>query len=79
MAVVSYVRFPLSLRYAEERLRERRIDTSHEKILFLWNRFDPLFAVEIPRKRVEQICVHLNMQWHLKEMFVKINGETHYL
>jgi putative transposase len=38
-----------------------------------------LFAAEIRRKRVQQLRAHSNWQWHLDEVFVKINGETHYL
>jgi threonine dehydrogenase-like Zn-dependent dehydrogenase len=38
-----------------------------------------MFATEIRRKRVNQIRSYLNWQWHLDEVFVKINGETHYL
>ena len=39
----------------------------------------PLFAAEIRRKRIQQKRAHSNWQWHLDEVFVKINGETHYL
>jgi putative transposase len=38
-----------------------------------------MFAAEIRRKRVQQLRSYLNWQWHLDEVFVKINGETHYL
>ncbi len=30
-------------------------------------------------KRVQHLRAHSNWQWHLDEVFVKINGETHYL
>jgi putative transposase len=49
------------------------------KINILWNRFRPMFAAEIRRKRVQQLRSYSNWQWHLDEVFVKINGETHYL
>jgi len=39
----------------------------------------PLFAAEIRRKRVQQLRAHSNWHWHLDEVFVKINGETHFL
>ena len=78
LAVMMYVRFPLSLRQVEDILHERGIDVCHETVRYWWNRFGPLFAAEI-RKR----CVHhgsySNWRWHLDEVFVRINGETHYL
>ena len=79
LAVMMYVRFPLSLRNVEDLLHERGIDISHETVRFWWNRFGPMFAAEIRRKRVQQLSAHSNWQWHLDEVFVKINGETHYL
>ena len=44
LAVMMYVRFPLSLRNVEDLLHERGIDISHETIRFWWNRFGPIFA-----------------------------------
>jgi putative transposase len=79
LAVMMYVRFPLSLRNVEDLLHERGIDISHETVRFWWNRFGPMFAAEIRRKRVSQMRAYSNWQWHLDEVFVKINGETHYL
>jgi putative transposase len=38
-----------------------------------------MFAAEIRRKRVQQLRSHSNWQWHLDEVLVKINGETHCL
>lgn len=74
-----YVRFPLSLRNVEDLLHERGIDVSHETVRFWWNRFGPMFAAEIRRNRASRMRAHSNWQWHLDEVFVKINGETHYL
>jgi len=79
LAVMLYVRFPLSLRNVEDLLHERGIDVSHESIRFWWNRFGPMFAAEIRRKRINQMRSYSNWQWHLDEVFVKINGEMHYL
>ena len=73
------VRFPLSLRNVEDLLHERGIDISHETVRFWWNRFGPLFASEIRKNRAQNLRAHSNWQWHLDEVFVKINGETHYL
>jgi len=74
-----YVRFPLSLRNVEDLLHERGAEISHETVRFWWNRFGPLFAAEICKKRASRMRGHSNWQWHLDEVFVKINGETHYL
>ena len=74
-----YIRFPLSLRNVEDLLHERGIDISHETVRFWWNRFGPLFAAEIRKKRANRMRAYSNWQWHLDEVFVKINGETHYL
>ena len=79
LAVMMYVRFPLSLRNVEDLLHERGIDISHETIRFWWNRFGPIFAAEIRKRRVQHFRDYSNWQWHLDEVFVRINGETHYL
>jgi putative transposase len=79
LAVMMYVRFPLSLRNVEDLLHERGIDICHETVRYWWNRFGPMFAAEIRRKRVQQMRSYSNWQWHLDEVFVKINGVTHYL
>jgi putative transposase len=79
LAVMMYVCYPLSLLNVEDLLHERGIEISHETVRFWWNRFGPLFAAEIRKKRVQHLRAHSNWQWHLDEVFVKINGETHYL
>ncbi len=79
LAVMLYVRSPLSLRNVEYLLHERGIDVSHETVRFWWNRFGPMFAAEIRRNRINRMRAWSNWQWHLDEVFVKINGETHYL
>ena len=79
LAVMMYVRFPLSLRNVEDLLHERGIDVSHETIRFWWNRFGPMFAAEIRRKRIEGMRSFSKWRWHVDEVFVKINGERHYL
>jgi len=74
-----YVRFPLSLRNVEDLLHERGIDICHETVRYWWNRFGPMFAREIRKKRHHPSPNYSNWKWHLDEVFVKINGETHYL
>lgn len=63
----------------EDLLHERGIDISHESVRFWWNRFGPVFAAEIRRKRVQQMRSYSKWRWHLDEVFVKINGEQRYL
>jgi hypothetical protein len=48
-AVMLYIRFPLSLRYVEDLLHERGIEISHETVGYWWNRFGPMFAVDIQK------------------------------
>ena len=74
-----YVRFPLSLRQVEDLLHERGIDISYETVRAWWNRFGPMFAAEIRKKRVAAHRNGTQWRWHLDEVFVRINGETHYL
>ena len=50
LAVMMYVRFPLSLRNVEDLLHERGVDVSHEAVRFWWHRSGPMFASERPRK-----------------------------
>ena len=78
LAVMLYVRFPLSLRNVEDLLHERGIDVSHEAVRYWWHRFGPMFASEIRKRRIEGMKSS-RWRWHLDEMFVKINGEQHYL
>jgi len=53
-AVMMYVRYPLSLRQVEDLLFERGIDICHETVRFWWNRFGPMFAAEIRKRRVHR-------------------------
>ena len=77
--VMMYVKYPLSLRNVEDLLDERGIDISHETIRFWWNRFGPMFAAEIRKKRVARMRGYTQWRWHLDEVFVKINGKLRYL
>ena len=78
LAVMMYVRFPLSLRNVEDLLHERGIEISHETVRFWWNRFGPMFAAEIRKRRVSGMR-STRWRWHLDEVFVRINGQQHYL
>ena len=76
LAVMYYVRYPLSLRQVEDILFERGIDVCHETIRYWWNNFGTVFSKEMKKK---SSLGHSNWRWHIDEVFVKINGETHYL
>jgi len=69
LAAMMDVLYPLSLRNAKDLLRERGINIGHETVRFWWNRFGPLFAGEIRKRRVR--AVHI---WHVDEVFVTVNG-----
>ena len=60
LAVMLYIRFPLSLRNVEDLLHERGIEISHETVRYWWNWFGPIFAAELRRKRVDRMrgCKH---------------------
>ena len=79
LAVMMYVRFPLSLCNVEDILHERGIDICHETIRYWWNRFGSMFAREIRKKRIHPSANYSNWRWHMDEVFLRINGETHYL
>ena len=78
LAVMLYIRYPLSLRQVEDLLFERGIDICHETVRYWWNRFAPVFAAEIRKSRIHHGS-YSNWRWHLDEVFVRINGEIHYV
>ncbi len=78
LAVMMYIRFPLSLRQVEDLLHERGIDICHETVRYWCNRFTPMFAAAIRKRRLHHRWFS-QWRWHLDEVFVRINGETHYL
>ena len=43
---------------------------------YWWNRFGPVFAGEVRKCRVHHGS-YSHWRWHLDEVFVRINGETH--
>ncbi|MEE8303339.1 MAG: IS6 family transposase [Candidatus Tectomicrobia bacterium] len=79
LAVMMYIRFPLSLRQVEDLLHERGIDISYETVRAWWNRFGPMFAAQIRKTPSASMRGSPQWRWHLDEVFVLINGETHYL
>ena len=77
-AVMLYVRYPLSLRQVEDLLFERGIEICYETVRYGWNRFGPMFAPEIRKRRIDHRS-YSQWHWHLDEVFVWVNGEIRYL
>ena len=69
-----YHRFPLSFREVEEMMLERGVVVSHETIRQWCQKFGQAYANELRRRRPRP-----GDKWHLDEVFIKINGKTHYL
>jgi len=76
LAVMYYIRYPLSLRQVEDILHERGIDVCHETVRYWWNKFGPLFSKQIKKNSNYKVS---NWRWRVDEVFVKINGKLHYL
>ena len=57
LTVMMYLRYPLSLRQVEDLLFERGIDICHETMRFWWNRFGPMFAREIRKRRIQNSII----------------------
>lgn len=70
LAVMMYARFPLTLRNVEDLLHERGIDICHETVRYWRNRFGPVFAKSIRKRRVQN-GQYSNWAWHLDEVFVR--------
>ena len=51
LAVMLYVRFPLSLKNVEDLLHERGVDVSYESVRYWWHRFGSQFANQIKKRR----------------------------
>ena len=71
LVVMMYVKYPLSLRNVEDLLAERGIDLCHETVRFWWNRFGPMFAAEIRRKRVNR------MRAYTLQKFSAVHASVH--
>src|SRR3954451_4131462 len=73
-AVWLYFRFALSYRDVEELLAERGVLVSYETIRRWCRKFGQAYANELRRRRPRP-----GDKWHLDEVFISINGVTHYL
>jgi putative transposase len=77
LMVMLYGWFLLSLRNAKDFLHERAIEISHETVRLCWNRFGPMSAAEVRRRRVDRMRPCRQLRCRIHEMFLKINGEMH--
>jgi len=73
-AVWLYFRFALSYRDVEELLAERGVILTYETIRQWCRKFGQTYANALRRRRPRP-----GDKWHLDEVFVTINGRTHYL
>ncbi len=73
-AVWLYFRFNLSYRDVEELLAERGIIVSYETVRQWCLKFGQQYANQLRRRRTQP-----GDTWHLDEVFLNINGKTHYL
>jgi len=69
-----YYRFPLSFREVEEMMLARGVTVSHETIRQWTGKFGQAYANGLRRRRPRP-----GDTWHLDEVFITINGKTHYL
>jgi len=69
-----YFRFALSFRDVEEMLAMRGVALSYETIREWCLKFGQIYANDLRRKSFRP-----GDQWHLDEVFLKINGRIHYL
>jgi putative transposase len=68
-----YFRFSLSFRDIEEIMAERGVIVTYETIRQWCLKFGQTYANALKKRRGK-----LGDKWHLDEVFLKINGKTHY-
>jgi len=73
-AVWRYFRFALSYRDVEELLAERGVIVTYETVRQWCQKFGQAYANALRRRRPRP-----GDKWHLDEVFITINGATHYL
>jgi len=69
-----YHRFPLSFREIEEMMLARGVVVSHETIRQWSVKFGAAYAAGLRRRRPKA-----GDNWHLDEVFIKVNGQRQYL
>jgi putative transposase len=78
LVVMMYVRYPLCCATSKISWPSAG-STSAETVRLWWNRFGPMFAAEIRKRRVAHMRCYPQWRWHLDEVFAKINGKLCYL
>lgn len=73
-AVWLYFRFSISYRDVELMLVKKGVAVSYETIRQWCLKFGESYAKKLRKKRTQP-----GDKWHLDEVFIKINGKTHYL
>ena len=69
-----YFRFGVSFRDVEELIAARGVLVSYETVRRWCDKFGQKFAADLRKRRPR-----IGDKWHLDEVFLKINGVTHYL
>ena len=69
-----YFRFSLSYRDVEELLAECGVTVTHDTVRQWCHKFGQTYANQLRQRRART-----GDKWHLDEVFLKINGKTHYL
>jgi putative transposase len=69
-----YFRFPLSFREVEELMLQRGVVVSHETVRQWCHKFGHTYAARLRRRRPRP-----GDKWHLDEVYIRINGQQHYL
>ncbi|HEV2123953.1 MAG TPA: IS6 family transposase [Chloroflexota bacterium] len=69
-----YHRFSLSLRDVQELMAERGVAVTYETVHQWCQKFGPLFAIELKRRRPKP-----GDKWPVEEVQLKINGKRHWL
>ena len=59
LAVMLYVRFPLSLRNVEDLLHERGVDVSYESVRYWWHRFSFKNVLEKLEESSQKLIIDL--------------------
>ena len=70
------VRDPLSLRNVEDLLFGHGIDICHETVGLWWNRFGPMLAASIRKKRIDLMQGHTHWKSHLDEVYVTVGARS---
>lgn len=67
------------LRSVQDLLFEHGINICHETVQLSWRLFGLMFAGDIQRQRVSRMRGFRHRKRRLGEVYVKINGDMHYL